>query len=82
MIVNRTAASAGALGGTLLLVLTVTSAARAEPVPRFTQSDVPNLASIIRPVPSWTNRESRPAVVEYEHVRAQRIINRVCAGCQ
>ena len=82
MILNRAAASAGAFGGALLLFLTVAPAARAEPVPRFTQPDVPTLDPVIRPAPSWANRESRPATVEDEHVRAQRIINRVCVGCR
>ncbi|WP_331300771.1 hypothetical protein [Methylobacterium oryzae] len=78
MFSHRTRAAAT---GTLLMVLTSPNAAGAQPVPRFAQPDVPGLAAITRARPFRTDQDARSPIVEREHVRAQRIINRVCTGC-
>jgi hypothetical protein len=81
MISHWTKSTAGAAIGTLLLALAVPTAARSQPVPRFAQPDVPSPAATIHPRPSGTSRDARSPVVEREHLKAQRIINRVCSAC-
>ncbi|WCS27381.1 hypothetical protein LOK46_11345 [Methylobacterium sp. NMS14P] len=81
MISHRTRAAAAPAIGTLLMVLAAPTEARAQPVPRFAQADVPSLAAIIHARPFRTDLDLRSPTVEREHARAQRIIGRVCTGC-
>ncbi|KAA0122328.1 hypothetical protein CIW48_18865 [Methylobacterium sp. P1-11] len=74
-------AAAGAAIGASLAALTTPTAAEAQPVPRFAQPDVPSPSAISRPLPFWTHRDLRSPAVEREHIRAQRVINRICTGC-
>ncbi|CAM3014677.1 hypothetical protein JHFBIEKO_0459 [Methylobacterium mesophilicum] len=78
---HRTRITAGAAIGVILLPLAVPTAARSHPAPRFTQPDVPSLAAINHPLASRTSRDVRSPAVEREHLRAQRVISRVCSGC-
>ena len=79
MVFSRTKPLAGAAGA-LLMTLTIPTAVRSQPVPRFAQPDVPSLAAGSRPLPYRTIRDVRSRTVEREHGRAQRIINRICSG--
>lgn len=81
MIHCRTRSTAGAALAALVLSLAVPTAARSQPVPRFAQPDVPSPAAMAHPVPSWRSPDARAPDVAREHLRAQRIINRVCSGC-
>lgn len=71
----------GAATGALLLILTVPTAARSQPIPRSAQPDVPSPIARSLPSPYRTIRDFRSPTVEREHLRAQRIINRICSGC-
>ncbi|QRE76746.1 hypothetical protein F1D61_27200 [Methylobacterium aquaticum] len=77
MIASRTRRAAVAATGALLLCLAVPTTARSQPDPRVAQPG----GAIPPALPSPAGRESRPPAVEREHVRAQRIIARVCTGC-
>ncbi|GJD40795.1 hypothetical protein OICFNHDK_3270 [Methylobacterium bullatum] len=81
MVFKRTRTIASTAARALLLSLAVPTAALSQTVPRFVQLDVPRLASPSRPLLSSTSREVRSPTLEREHLRAQRIINRVCSGC-
>ncbi|SDM77839.1 hypothetical protein SAMN05216360_103349 [Methylobacterium phyllostachyos] len=81
MIYKRTKPLAGAAAVALLMTLTGTTVVRSQPVPRFAQPDVPSLAGGSRQLPYRTFRDVRSPTVEREHLRAQRIIGRVCSGC-
>ncbi|TXN06000.1 hypothetical protein FV242_02200 [Methylobacterium sp. WL64] len=81
MIAHRTRITAGAAIAALLLPLAVPTAVRSQPAPRFTQPDVPSLAATTVPLSSRTSRDWRSPAVEREHLRAQRVISRVCSGC-
>ncbi|TXN44662.1 hypothetical protein FV233_14055 [Methylobacterium sp. WL7] len=81
MILGQTKPLAGAAAGALLLALTAPTAVRAQPVPRFAQPDVPSPTARPLPPPYRTIRDLRSPTVEREHLRAQRIINRICSGC-
>ncbi|MCJ2065496.1 hypothetical protein MKK63_22690 [Methylobacterium sp. J-088] len=63
------------------MILAVPNAVRSQPVPRFAQPDVPNPTARSLPPPYRTIRDLRSPTVEREHLRAQRIINRICSGC-
>ncbi|MFE1599730.1 hypothetical protein [Methylobacterium sp. ID0610] len=80
---RKTAVTAGARAmlGTLLLTMSGTGAARAEPVQRLAHRDVATVGSLARSIPSPDERDPRPANVVREHLKAQRIIDRVCTGC-
>ncbi|KMO36348.1 hypothetical protein ACQVP2_24550 [Methylobacterium aquaticum] len=81
MIPARTRIAAVAATGTLLLSLAVSTAARSQPDPRVVQPGGPSRAAILIALPSSAVRDARSAAIEREHVRAQRIIARVCTGC-
>jgi hypothetical protein len=81
MIIRRTRTFAGATAGALLLTFTVPTAVQSQPIPRFAQPDVPSLTARSLPPPNRTIRDLRSPTVEREHLRAQRIINRICSGC-
>ena len=80
MISGPTRTLAGAAGA-FLLTLAVPTAVRSQPVPRFAQSDVPSPTARSLPPPYRTIQDLRSPTVEREHLRAQRIINRICSGC-
>lgn len=81
MIPSRIRAAAIAATGALFLSLVAPTAARSQPVLRVAQSGGPDRATVSLPLPPWTGRDIRSPTVEREHVRAQRIIARVCTGC-
>lgn len=81
MIPSWTRSTAGAARVTLVLSLAVPTAARSQPVPRFAHPGVPSPAAMARPIPFAMGPDLRSATVEREHMRAQRIINRICSGC-
>ena len=81
MISERTKPFARAAAGALLLTLTAPTAVRSQPIPRFAQPDVPSPTARSLPPPYRTIRDLRSPTVEREHLRAQRIINRICSGC-
>ncbi|TXN72353.1 hypothetical protein FV230_05300 [Methylobacterium sp. WL6] len=81
MILRRTKTLARAAAGALLLTLMVPTAVRSQPVPRFAQPDVPSPTGRPLAPPYRTIRDLRSPTVEREHLRAQRIINRICSGC-
>lgn len=80
---SAVAAGTRAALGALLLSLSGTGDARAEPVRRLAQRDVSTVRSVAgaRPVPLPEDRELLPPQVVREHRKAQRIIDRVCTGC-
>ncbi|MCJ2086211.1 hypothetical protein MKK88_09415 [Methylobacterium sp. E-005] len=81
MVLKRAQTLAGAAAGALLLTLAAPTAVRSQPVPRFAQPDVPSPVARSRALPSWTRQDVRSLTVEREHLRAQRIIARICSGC-
>jgi hypothetical protein len=81
MIHQRTRFTAGAAVATLILALAAPNAARSQPMPRFAQPDVPSPAASAHTLPSWRSRDFRSPDVEREHLKAQRIISRVCSRC-
>jgi hypothetical protein len=81
MIHHRTRSTAATEIVKHVLSLAVPTTARSQPVPRFAQPDVPSPAATAHPLPSWWSRDSRSPAAEREHLKAQRIINRVCSGC-
>ncbi|MBP1180653.1 hypothetical protein JOE48_002617 [Methylobacterium sp. PvR107] len=81
MINPRKRSTAGAAVATLLLSLAAPNAALSQPMPRFAQPDVPSPAATAHTLPSWRSQASRSPDVEREHLKAQRIMNRVCSGC-
>ncbi|KQQ24932.1 hypothetical protein ASF58_15940 [Methylobacterium sp. Leaf125] len=81
MVLMRTRPIAGTAARALLLFLALPSAALSQPAPRFAQVDLPSPAARLRPLLHATSREVRSPTLEREHLRAQRIINRICSGC-
>ncbi|MCJ2050699.1 hypothetical protein [Methylobacterium sp. J-070] len=81
MIFKRKKSLPGAAAGALLLSLAVPAAALSQTVPRFAQPDVPSPTARSRPLLHGTSRDVRSPTIEREHIRAQRIINRICSGC-
>ncbi|GJD64668.1 hypothetical protein MPEAHAMD_4853 [Methylobacterium frigidaeris] len=81
MISSRMKTAAIAATGALLLSPAAPFTAQSQPLPRVAQPGIPNRAGIVLPLTSWTDRDARSPTVEREHVRAQRIIARVCTGC-
>jgi hypothetical protein len=77
----RTRSTAGAATAAFVLALAAPNAAWSQPIPRFAQPDVPSLAAVAHPLPALRGQDSRSPAVEREHLKAQRIINRVCSGC-
>lgn len=81
MVLKRTRTITGAAARALLLSLAVPAAALSQTIPRFAQFDVPTSTARSRPLLHATSPEVRLPTLEREHLRAQRIINRVCSGC-
>jgi hypothetical protein len=81
MTIHWTKIAADAASCILLLSLFAPDAARAQPLPRFAQPGIPGPAAIARPPLLGTRRDARSPDVEREHLKAQRIIDRVCGRC-
>jgi hypothetical protein len=81
MIHYRTRFTAGAAIAAFVLALAAPNAAWSQPIPRFAQPDVPSPVATAHPLPALRGQDSRSPAVEREHLKARRIINRVCLGC-
>ncbi len=81
MIPSRTRTAAVAATGALLLTQAAPTTARSQPALGVAQPGAPDRVAIPPSPLARIGREARPAAVEREHVRAQRVIARICTGC-